>query len=246
MNTRISSQSSSSGESEDIITIISSDSPTATSLVLPCVHGRTTRLPQKRKAGRKKFKETRHPTYHGVRHRDGGKWVCEVREPHKKSRVWLGTYPTAELAARAYDVGALALRGRTTALNFPDSIQLAPKPKSNSARDIRLAALQATRFDLTSSSSSSSSLLLHGEFKIEGEKTKTCLTSYDIIEKSVEEDCSRGVFWDEEALFNMPTLIDSMAEGMLLTPPALKKGVNWDDFYHNDEYDSYVDLDLWR
>ncbi|MFS7911413.1 putative transcription factor AP2-EREBP family [Helianthus anomalus] len=44
------------------------------------------RIPKKR-AGRKKFKETRHPVYGGVRRRNPGKWVCEVREPNNQSRV---------------------------------------------------------------------------------------------------------------------------------------------------------------
>ncbi|KAJ0849320.1 putative transcription factor AP2-EREBP family [Helianthus annuus] len=67
------------------------------------------RTPKKR-AGRKKFKETRHPVCHGVRRRNPGKWVCEVREPNNQSRVWR-TYPTAEMAARAHDVAVLAMRG---------------------------------------------------------------------------------------------------------------------------------------
>ncbi|ERN19383.1 hypothetical protein AMTRI_Chr09g22590 [Amborella trichopoda] len=101
----------------------------------------------KRRAGRRKFRETRHPVYRGVRRRSVGKWVCEVREPNKKTRIWLGTYPLPEMAARAHDVAALALRGPSACLNFADSARLLPRPDSREPRDIqRAAALAAEEF----------------------------------------------------------------------------------------------------
>ncbi|PNX62038.1 ap2/erf domain-containing transcription factor, partial [Trifolium pratense] len=87
--------------------------------------------------------ETRHPVYRGVRKRNLDKWVCEMREPNKKTRIWLGTFPTAEMAARAHDVAAMALRGRYACLNFADSVWRLPIPITSNTKDIQKAATEA-------------------------------------------------------------------------------------------------------
>ena len=97
----------------------------------------------KKRDGRKKFKKTRHPVYHGIRRKNSRKWVCEMREPNKKLRIWLGTFPIAKMAARAHDVAVIALRGHKACLNFEDSVWRLPVSASAATKDIQRAALEA-------------------------------------------------------------------------------------------------------
>ncbi|XP_075516074.1 ethylene-responsive transcription factor ERF008-like [Primulina tabacum] len=81
--------------------------------------------------------------YRGIRMRKWGKWVAEIREPNKRSRIWLGSYNSPVAAARAYDTAVFYLRGPTARLNFPEHIvKDGDEPGELSAATIRKKAIE--------------------------------------------------------------------------------------------------------
>ncbi|KAL6601725.1 hypothetical protein ACP70R_044945 [Stipagrostis hirtigluma subsp. patula] len=177
--------------------------------------------PPKRPAGRTKFRETRHPVFRGVRRRgNAGRWVCEVRVPGRRGcRLWLGTFDTAEAAARAHDAAMLAIAGAGACLNFADSAWLLTVPASfHSLDDVRHAVAEAVedfqrRETLADTRSDTSSTPSSSPASDDGASTDGEESSMAAKDSPFELDVFNDMSWD--------LYYASLAQGMLMEPPSM-------------------------
>ncbi|XP_010496785.1 PREDICTED: ethylene-responsive transcription factor ERF016-like [Camelina sativa] len=84
--------------------------------------------------------EAASPKYTGVRKRKWGKWVAEIRLPNSRERIWLGSFESAEKAARAFDAALYCLRGPGARFNFPDNPPVITGGRSLTPQQIQVVA----------------------------------------------------------------------------------------------------------
>ena len=139
--------------------------------------------------------------------------MSEIREPRKSTRIWLGTYPTP-MAGAAYAAAALALLGAEAALNFPGAAASRPAPASCSSDDIRAAAAAAAAMAGRQECVASHSYLPQAAAAASTSGSEAANNN-----ASAWEGERRIV--DEDDVFQMPRLLEGMAEGLMMSPPRL-------------------------
>uniref|UniRef100_M1C6Q4 ERF transcription factor n=1 Tax=Solanum tuberosum TaxID=4113 RepID=M1C6Q4_SOLTU len=138
--------------------------------------------------GRKRSKGPN--SFVGVRQRPSGKWIAEIKDTTQKIRMWLGTYETAEEAARAYDQAAVLLRGSNTRTNFLTTRVSQDSPLALRIRNLlKIKKISKDKnldylADSTSSSSTTSEVISNCDDPISSENAKKSnlyekLLSYD-------------------------------------------------------------------
>ncbi|KAL3534101.1 hypothetical protein ACH5RR_002562 [Cinchona calisaya] len=115
--------------------------------------------------GRNRSNNGQNKKYVGVRQRPSGRWVAEIKDTIQKVRMWLGTFETAEEAARAYDEAACLLRGANTRTNFvthhvsPDSpLALRVKTLLNKRKNAKLQQANNSVLQDSSTTTTTSSI----------------------------------------------------------------------------------------
>ena len=170
--------------------------------------------------------------------------------PKSREKLWLGSYPTAEQAARAYDAAVYCLRGPNTKFNFPNSVPDIPSASSLSRQEIQAAAAKYAMHQLPSSEPTTNNIdntpmeeAASTSMSAAASETEVSRNSHQVLEEHKFD------FW--ERLFEESDAIDGGVGLNLERMPSIDDAwaldLNPTSWQEEEEGDNIIDAtDLWK